>query len=478
MSTGHAAHESQLSRGWLTLAVGALVVAGAFAVLLVIGRFPPLDRLFTNPLFFKHALVLHVNLALGVWFYAFQGALFFTLPSQGAWRSPGRIGLLLGWTGFLLMIVSAFLPEGAPVLANYVPVLDHPVYLAGMALFGLGLVVGYLDGRIFAGTESQQGFFSLPAEARPGLRAMAVAFLLAVLTFEAAWMSTPKALELVTLYELRVWGGGHVLQTANAMAMATVWLVLLHSLLGRAVLPRRVTSLVFMAMLLPLLPAPLLALQGTTLGANHLYFTRQMQFGIFPFVSVFLIAGIVGIRRAFKEGRMTRAVWRDPRMAGLLISVGLTLLGWTLGAMIRGSNTIIPAHYHASIGAVTAAFMAMTYCLLPALSGSVREAVSARWARWQPVIFGVGQMVFAVGFALAGAHGAARKSYGVEQAARTGMETFGLTIMGVGGLVAVAGGLIFLWVVVAALRRRPEHSTHFVDRRLAWKTPTSIPFKN
>lgn len=478
MSATHEAHESQLSRGWLTLAVGALVVAGAFAVLLVIGRFPPLDRLFTNPLFFKHALVLHVNLALGVWFYAFQGALFFTLPSRGAWRWPGRIGLLLGGAGFLLMIASAFLPEGAPVLANYVPVLDHPVYLAGMALFGLGLVVGYLDGRIVPGTESQRGFFPLPSESRPGLRAMALAFLLAVLTFEASWISTPKGLELVTLYELRVWGGGHVLQTANAMAMATVWLILLHSLLGRAVLPRRVTSWVFMAMLLPLLPAPLLALQGTTSGTSHLYFTRQMQFGIFPFVSVFIIAGIVGIRRAFKAGQLTRAVWKDPRMAGLLISVSLTLLGWTLGAMISGSNTVIPAHYHASIGAVTAAFMAMTYRMLPAYSSQRQPVVPIRWERWQPVIFGAGQMVFAIGFALAGVHGAARKSYGVEQAARTGMETFGLTVMGIGGMVAVAGGLIFLWIVVAALRRRPEHSTQFVDRRLAWKTPTNIPFKN
>jgi hypothetical protein len=43
-----------------------------------------------------------------------------------------------------------------------------------------------------------------------------------------------------------------------------------------------------------------------------------------------------------------------------------------------------------------------------------------------------------------------RKLYGAEQATRTLAESIGLAVMGVGGFVAVAGGVVFLLVVVAA----------------------------
>ena len=42
----------------------------------------------------------------------------------------------------------------------------------------------------------------------------------------------------------------------------------------------------------------------------------------------------------------------------------LSVAGFVLGASIRGSSTLIPAHYHASIGAVTIGYMAITYRLL------------------------------------------------------------------------------------------------------------------
>ena len=42
---------------------------------------------------------------------------------------------------------------------------------------------------------------------------------------------------------------------------------------------------------------------------------------------------------------------------------------------------------------------------------------------------------------------------GVEQAARTLPETAGLVVMGLGGAVAVASGLVFLWIVIASWRR-------------------------
>ena len=78
-------------------------------------------------------------------------------------------------------------------------------------------------------------------------------------------------------------------------------------------------------------------------------------------------------------------------------------------------------------------------------------------ARLQLVLFGAGQAVFGLGFALAGAYGLGRKQYGSEQHVRSLGEYFGLSVMGLGGLVAVAGGIFFLAVMLRRIGawRRP-----------------------
>jgi heme/copper-type cytochrome/quinol oxidase subunit 1 len=138
------------------------------------------------------------------------------------------------------------------------------------------------------------------------------------------------------------------------------------------------------------------------------------------------------------------------------VSALLTLLGFALGAGIRGSNTMIPAHYHASIGGITAAFMTVTYLMLRAFGFSISTRRLRRAAAWQPITYGVGQMIFASGFALAGIYGMSRKTYGAEQAGRGLGESIGLGVMGIGGLIAVVGGLLFLGIVASIWRHGSE----------------------
>ena len=59
-------------------------------------------------------------------------------------------------------------------------------------------------------------------------------------------------------------------------------------------------------------------------------------------------------------------------------------------------------------------------------------------------------------FALAGIYGMSRKAYGAEQAGRGLGESIGLGVMGVGGLIAVVGGLLFLGIVAAIWRHGTE----------------------
>jgi cytochrome c oxidase subunit I len=143
-------------------------------------------------------------------------------------------------------------------------------------------------------------------------------------------------------------------------------------------------------------------------------------------------------------------------LAGFAASVLLSLLGMLLGACIRGSTTLVPAHYHASLGAVTVAFMSAAYFLCAAARpDSPRRFHPGRvWraARRQLTLFGVGQAVFALGFAIGGAYGLGRKAYAAEQHVRSAGEVCGLVVMGLGGLVAVAGGLWFLFLVLREMR--------------------------
>jgi hypothetical protein len=291
-----------------------------------------------------------------------------------------------------------------------------------------------------------------------GLRGTAVVLVLAALTFAITTQRITPDLGVEVYYELLFWGGGHVLQLCCSIAMISVWLILLDSALGRCPIGEKAAAILFGAMIVPWFASPILAMLGTWSPGYRDGFTFLMRWAIFPVLGLFLIACLRLLLVEWRAGRIDLASIADPRISGFLTSVLLTVLGFALGAGIRGSNTMIPAHYHASIGGITAAFMTVTYLMLRAFGFSISTRRLRRTAAWQPVVYGVGQMIFASGFALAGIYGMSRKAYGAEQAGRGLGETIGLGVMGVGGLIAVIGGLLFLGLVAAIWRQGSERS--------------------
>lgn len=472
-------HDPTGAKRWVGLAVASLLLAGMLSLLLVVGRLPGLDAAFTDPLFFRRCLVVHVDLALIVWFYSFLTALFLLVPTRSPSGSshtiPNRTGSVVAFLGVAAMVFAAGVPDAAPVLANYVPVVDTPLFVAGLLVFGLGVAISLaFTGRLLPGSEEREGFFLVPPSARIGLRGAALAFLLAGLTFGASALVTSPGLTADVYYELVAWGGGHVLQFANVAGMLAAWSILIGQATGRDPVGRRTASVLFTILVAPLLAAPLVAFGGTTHAANRELFTDLMRWGIFPVVLVYLGLCVRSLVRARRDGRLVR-VRREPHAIAFAASAGLTVAGFALGAMIRGSNTVVPAHYHASIGAVTVAYMAVTYPLLRAWRMRLPSGRLAGLVKWQPALFGAGQLVFALGFGLAGAHGMARKVYGAEQHVRTAGEWLGLGVMGVGGVVAVVGGLSFLGVVVRAWLARPEAVAQTNEGGVSWNPiPESI----
>jgi heme/copper-type cytochrome/quinol oxidase subunit 1 len=159
---------------------------------------------------------------------------------------------------------------------------------------------------------------------------------------------------------------------------------------------------------------------------------------------------------ALRGARSATAAER-PLRAALLASVLLFAAGGLIGVFIQGSNVRIPAHYHGCIVGVTLALMGLVVHLLPRLGYGTP---SSRLAALQPWVYGAGQLMHIVGLVWSGGYGVQRKVAGAEQVLRSASEVAGMALMGLGGAVAIVGGVLFVVVVIAAMRpsaRPPRH---------------------
>lgn len=433
------------ARRWCALAVASLVIAGLLSLAVVIGRLPFLSGVITDPLFFKRCLVVHVDLSLVVWFYAFIASLL-ALRFSSDTGLAGKITFGTSILGVFAMLAGALMRGAQPVLANYIPMIDHPLFLIGLGLFFLGIVGFFL---VALSRNSAMSDGPLPTEAAVGLQASALAVLLALVTWVSSIAGIPSGLETTTFYEFTIWGAGHALQVANASAMLAVWLWALNKATGAPVVSKRTANLLFGLLIAPHFILPLLTMRGTLDPLYHNGATQLMRWGIFPILIAFLILGVRHLwrHRSKQNSHASRAI-----IAGFWASVSLTVLGIVLGACIRSSTTLVPAHYHASLGGVTVAFM--TAAFLIAWTIKSKQGLDKKvWKsiKRQLAVFGIGQTVFALGFAIGGVYGLSRKAYGSEQTVRTMGEYVGLITMGLGGLIAVVGGLWFLFLIIREL---------------------------
>jgi len=443
-----------LAAGWLFLGVAALVVSGLFSVLLVLSRTPGLQQLFAAADFFHVALVAHVDLSVLVWFVAFAGMLWTLAGPRQAMRLAWT-GLALCAAGTLSMSVAPVVERARPIMANYIPVLDGPVFLGGLLLLAAGVGVVLLRALFTPPTMVQD--LDAPAAIRLGLVAAAACTAVALFAFVWSWLALPRELDARAYYEVLFWGGGHVLQFTWTLLMLVSWLWLADAIGARLPLSPRVVLLLFgLALLLALFtPVVYLAYEVTSLEHRRAL-TWMMRAGgglaILPLALALL--GALAVAHPLAE-RLR------PLRAALLMSLLLFAAGGVIGFAIDGSNVKVPAHYHGCIVGVTLAFMGVAYELLPRLGF---RAPRPRPALWQPVIYGVGQLMHIGGLMWSGGYGVQRKVAGVEQVLGSLQEVAGMALMGLGGLIAVAGGVLFLWVVAQSV---------WPPRRLAGQALTS-----
>ena len=428
----------RLACAWLLLGIAALIGAGLLAILLVLARTPGVNALIPIKDFFRAALIVHVDLSVLIWFMAFGGVLW-SLAGNERCSRLGWAGVWLAVIGTALMVVSPFCGDPRPLLNNYIPILQQPVFFAGLVAAMLGFALTLLRGLL---TATPSGWHTRSDVIAVGLYAGAVAGSLAFIGFLWSWLGRP-AQEGHALYEAVFWGGGHTLQFQHALLMVVAWILLLDHL-GRPLQtsPRLLCGL-FLLAAAPVLAMPviyLLAPVGTP--AHIVAFAKLMEHGhglMTPLIILVLLA--------------LPGVWKlqSPLKSALFCSMLLFLAGGILAFMIRGVNVVIPAHYHGSIVGVTLAFMGLAYALLPRLGYGV---VEGRMARWQPYVYGGGQLIHIIGLAWSGGYGVQRKVAGSEQVLLTWQQKTGMGMMGLGGLIAIIGGVLFVVVCLKAIKNK------------------------
>jgi hypothetical protein len=434
----------KLASGWLLLGIASLVGAGMFAILLVLSRTPYIQDVFPWVDFFHTALVVHVDLSVLLWFMAFAGVLW-SLNSSDKLIGVGWLALALSVGGALIIVLSPFIAVGKPLMSNYVPVIESTFFFTGLTLFAIGVAILVLRSLVAAPPAElwQRGEGSI----RIGFYAASITTVFALISFGWSYaLINPEGLESAQYYNLLFWGGGHVLQFTYSLLMLAGWLWLADACGAKIPLTPRVATVLLVLGLLPVFYVPVIYLvYGDNLGSYMLQFTQLMKVsGSFAPVPIGL-AILYGIGAG---GKCTAAT--KPQRAAVLSSIILFALGGGISLLIGESNTIITAHYHGTGGAISLAFMGLTLHLLPKLG--YREP-DLKWATLMPYIYGVGQTLHIIGLLWSGGYGVQRKVAGAAQGLQGFAQTAGMGLMGLGGLIAVVGGIMFLVVVFKAMRR-------------------------
>ena len=440
--------------GWAWLAVGALAVAGVFAILLALSRIPGMEKTPFWPIdFFYKGLVIHVVFSLVIWL---QGVFAFLvsvatlkLARNDVRAAPlGRIGQGAVLAAFPCLFAPAFLEATQPELTNYIPIIRHPAYDVGLLVLALGVLAPVV--RLLVNVPGRL------KSAPPLAVAMALGgfvYILALICFGVAGTLLAQKGELASRDEL-FWGGGHVLQFVYAGLLVTNWSILARMSLGEEAVDNRafLASVALIALIAIAAPAFYASLAPFSDHQREAF--RLLQFGIAAPTLIFAVSLVARARALRSRGPWP---WRDPAFFALAISLLLFALGGAMGFLIDGSDTRTPAHYHAVITAVSvsSAGMLLTF----GLNELGKPSAPPRLTRLLLGLYGGGQFVASIAMFIAGGYGALRKTPSGAGSLDT-VAAAGMAVHGIASIFTILGGAAFVIVAIRALwRASPARST-------------------
>lgn len=420
------------ARGWLSLGISALAIAGLFALVLVVARTPSLAQIPIFSHLFHDALVVHVDLSVLVWFLSIACMFWHMLAlKSGSWLVIPyleRAAMICMGAGIGAMTLSPFMTQGEALMSNYIPVISNMAFFLGLAfvLCSVGLMALRL--MLCSGSlESPMAF---------GAYCTMLTTVVAIVCFVWSLRIMPEGVfEGAQFYEIAFWGGGHVLQFTHSQILMLCWFALAGALCREEILCAGITKGCFAFMLVAACGAPViyLAFDIASMEYRQFFTTHMILFGAL---------GPVIFALAIFKARFTHMRSGGGAVRGCLFaSLGLFLYGGILGSMIQGQNVVIPAHYHGSIVGITLAFMGVAYLLMPKFGW--RDVSKTKLAIAQPWVYAIGQTMHISGLAWSGGYGVLRKTPGAANELSTAIKA-AMGLMGLGGLLAIIGGLMFV----------------------------------
>jgi cytochrome c oxidase subunit 1 len=435
---------------------------------------------------FYRFLTLH-GLNMLIFFIIFfeMAVLYFAGPVLLSCRLPAPTA---GWLAFALM-VTGMLTVNATVLAgkadvlftSYPPLQAHPLYYFGIILFAVGalIVTALFFATLVVARRERTYEGSVPLVTFGALTAAIIA-VITLLHGAAIYIPTFLwSLGLMNLdpqvYRMVWWGLGHSSQQINVAAQVSIWYLLASLTVGGVVLNEKISRMAFVLYILFISMASahhLLVDPGmgpawkiwNTSYAMYLAVLASMVHGFTVPAGIEMGQRLRGYTRGTFEW-LKKAPWSDPGFSGMALSVvifgflgGVT--GVTIGTEqinIIAHNTLrVPGHFHTTVvGGTALVFMAVTYYVLPLI---FRKRV-AFWslAKIQPYLFAIGIVILSMSMIFQGIFGVPRRHWDVSFSNapfsveyHPAVQLFQAT-MGIGGLLAIAGGLAYILIAVVTV---------------------------
>lgn len=479
-------HAERLIIANAVMAVVTLTIGGIAALLIALTRWQAVHLL--DATWFYRLLTIHGIDMLIAWmvFFEIAGLHFGSTVLLNARHAAPKTA----WFAFILMTVGGLManvvvlidPRNTVAYTAYMPLKASPLFYLSYILFAVGALIAVITFFINIVVAKREKRFegSLPLVA---FGFMTAAILATYTLLQGAAAVVPAFLWSAGIlsnfdpgiYRNFFWGFGHPAQQVNLAAMISIWYSLAQITVGIRPVNEKFSRLAFVLYLFfinlgsahHLLVDPGLSFSWKAVNTSYAMYLAVLgsmmhAFSIPAALEVALRAK--GYRKGL-FGWLRNAPWGEPGFAALVVS--MVMFGWIGGVtgVVIGTEQInllvhntmrLPGHFHATVvSGTTTAFMGFTYYVIPLIFR--KELKLKKWAVWQPYVFGGGMLLVSLGMIVSGLQGVSRRNWDITfSGVVPGTIELSLAIFGIGAIIAVIGGIMYVTVVLTSILTGPR----------------------